>query len=191
MELGADNIAALYAADKFVAIIRRGQDDGLVIWNHMVGMDKIKFFIAANLIEDRGCLFDMDAIPSNMGHGQVDLKTLNLAGERTQARHAQCLLAGFKQGMHAQADTEKWAVGIRGKPSMARQTFCVQDPHHVAECPHSWEHQLLSFSDILWGGHDLDGFAQTFDGIDYAADVSGTIVKEGDHCLVPSCSIVG
>ena len=49
----------------------------------MEGMHKIKFLIALHPVKDGGWLTDHQAVPTNMGHGQIHGKTFNTTLEQS------------------------------------------------------------------------------------------------------------
>ena len=57
----------------------------------------------------------------------------------------------------------------------------MQDTHHVAKSTHSREYKLISRQYVLNLCNNVDRIAYAFNGIYNAADVTGTVIQQGNH----------
>ncbi len=113
MKLGRHDVVFLNTADEIDAIIGGCQDDRVIIGYEVIGMHEIKLFIACQAFEQPGWLPGFDAVPPNVGYGQIDIKAFDKTREDTQPFLTGGLFAAIEQGMHAQADAQKRPAGCK------------------------------------------------------------------------------
>ncbi len=112
-----------------------------------------------------------------MGHGQINIEPLDRTFKNTQAFHCEGLFAGFKEGLHAQADAKERPSAVEKCFQGFYIAFLVQDLHHVPESPDPGEDQPLRVGNLFTTAGDFNGFAQAFDGVYDAADIAGAVIK--------------
>ena len=75
-------------------------------------MHKIKLCVSTQPIEDPRGLFEIEAIPSDVGNRKADIESFNRPPDKIQTAELRGFLTVFKQGLHPKANPKKRPIGL-------------------------------------------------------------------------------